>query len=230
MVIVTAMAHGHWRFRPVPRRAWSEAALWGSVSAGGAGAVALWWSATPTVTNTWRAELTGSGRLLGLIGGYLCGVLLVLLARVPLIENRLGGVRLSRVHAHLARYAVGLLLGQAVLGTYGQALTARRGVGQEATRILRSPTVALATVGLLLLLVAGIGSVRANGPVMSSRAWYLLHVSAYLAVVVACADQILRGQEFTAHPADRVAGALFAFVTIAIFLRYRLIRPSPGRP
>lgn len=61
------------------------ALLW----AGAAAVVALWWADTGSVVGA-AGWLTGGGRIAGLLCGYACAVLVGLMARVPLLEQRIG--------------------------------------------------------------------------------------------------------------------------------------------
>ena len=103
---------------PVPRSSPAGpllALLW----AGAAAVVALWWTDTGSVVGT-AGWLTGGGRIAGLLCGYSCAVLVGLMARVPLLERRIGSDRVARWHAMAGRYTVCLLvaLGPAARGVY----------------------------------------------------------------------------------------------------------------
>src|SRR5690349_20170574 len=75
----------------------------------GAAVIALWWTDTGYVVGT-AGWLTGAGRIAGLLCGYACAVLVGLMARVPLLERRVGSDRVARWHAMAGRYTVCLLL------------------------------------------------------------------------------------------------------------------------
>lgn len=57
--------------------------------AGAAAVVALWWYDTRSVVGL-AGWLTDAGRIAGLLCGYTCAVLVALMARVPLLERRVG--------------------------------------------------------------------------------------------------------------------------------------------
>src|SRR5690349_19340482 len=68
---------------------------------GWAGAVcvlALWWQDTSSVVGT-ADWFIGAGRIAGLLSGYCCALLVGLMARVPLLETRVGSDRVARWHA-----------------------------------------------------------------------------------------------------------------------------------
>lgn len=66
--------------------------------AGAAAVLALWWSGTGSVVGA-AGWLTGAGRIAGLLCGYACAVVVALMARVPLLERRIGSDRVARWHA-----------------------------------------------------------------------------------------------------------------------------------
>jgi hypothetical protein len=68
------------------------------IAAGVAGVVALWWRDTPPISGL-GDELTGAGRILGLLAGYGVVVLVALMARLPPLERGIGASRLARWHA-----------------------------------------------------------------------------------------------------------------------------------
>src|SRR5437660_1608213 len=59
------------------------------VAIGALAVLALWWKDTFNVTGA-AGWLTGAGRITGLLAGYLTPLLLLLMARVPILERRVG--------------------------------------------------------------------------------------------------------------------------------------------
>ena len=118
------------------------ALLW----AGAAAVVALWWADTGSVVGA-AGWLTGAGRIAGLLCGYACAVLVGLMARVPLLERRVGSDRVARWHAMAGRYTVCLLLAHIVLILLGYAAQDRASLWHETvTVVLDYPDMLKATV------------------------------------------------------------------------------------
>src|SRR5690242_21908330 len=92
------------------------AALW----AGAAGVVALWWTDTGSVVGA-AGWLTGAGRIAGLLCGYACAVLVALMARLPLLERRIGSDLVARRHVMAVRHTIILLLAHGLLILLGYA-------------------------------------------------------------------------------------------------------------
>ncbi|OEV26769.1 ferric reductase, partial [Streptomyces nanshensis] len=79
---------------PLPGRdTWAALLVSAAGRLGAAGVVALWWADTGSVVGA-AGWLTGAGRLTGLLAGYLCAVLVILMARIPVLDRTLGTDRL----------------------------------------------------------------------------------------------------------------------------------------
>src|SRR4051794_1880513 len=100
----------------VPRLALALVAL------GAVAVLAAWWHSTGHVSGA-AGWLTGAGRITGLLAGYLAPVLLLLMARIPVLERHVGSDRLARWHAFGGRYLVYLVTTHVLTITWGYALT-----------------------------------------------------------------------------------------------------------
>ncbi|MGW5371662.1 ferredoxin reductase family protein [Streptomyces sp. NPDC004009] len=181
---------------------WVLAALW----AGAAAVVALWWTDTGSVVGT-AGWLTGGGRIAGLLCGYACAVLVGLMARVPLLETRVGSDRVARWHAMAGRYTVCLLVAHVVLILTGYAAQDRATLWHETvTVVLDYPDMLKATAGTVILLAVGVTSVRAARRRTSYEFWYYVHLLTYAAVFLAFFHQLTLGEQFNGRP---VATALW---------------------
>ncbi|MEU9442100.1 ferredoxin reductase family protein [Streptomyces sp. NPDC048304] len=197
------------------------AVLW----AGAAAVVALWWADTGSVVGA-AGWLTGAGRIAGLLCGYACAVLVGLMARVPLLERRIGSDRVARWHAMAGRYTVCLLLAHIVLILTGYAAQDRASLWHEAvTVVLDYPDMLKATAGTVILLAVGITSARAVRRRTSHEFWYYVHLLTYAAVFLAFFHQVTLGNEFNGKPvATAVWYALYLGVA-ALVLWYRILTP-----
>jgi len=196
------------------------------MAAGGLAVLALWWRDTPAVAGA-AGWLTGAGRITGLLAGYLAPVLLLLMARVPILERGVGADRLARWHAMGGRYTVGLIVAHALLISWGYAVSAHTTVvSQTKTLLVSYPDVLAATAGGLLLAGVGISSARAARRRLSYETWYYLHFYTYLAVALAFSHQFASGAEFISSLPARIAwGGMYAAVAAAIGW-YRFVTPA----
>lgn len=191
----------------------------------GAGVVlGLWWVDTASVVGP-AGWFTGAGRITGLLAGYACAVLVILMARVPLLDRTVGTDRLARWHAAAGRYTVGLTLAHAVLIIEGYALVGRTDPVTQGVRVvLHYPDMLKATAGLLLLLVTAVVSARAARRRLSHETWYYLHLLTYAAVFLAFGHQITNGADFD-RPAAWVAWYVLYVGATALIVWFRMLTP-----
>ncbi|GAA3023711.1 ferredoxin reductase family protein [Streptomyces glomeratus] len=197
------------------------AVLW----AGAAAVLALWWQNTGSVVGT-AGRLTGAGRIAGLLCGYACAVLVGLMARVPLLERRIGSDRVSRWHAMAGRYTVCLLVAHIALIIAGYAAQDRVSLVHETlTVVLDYPEMIKATLGTVILFAVGVTSMRAVRRRTRHEFWYYVHLLTYAAVFLAFGHQLALGAEFAGNPlAQGFWYALYVGVA-ALVMWFRILAP-----
>ncbi|MEU4036501.1 ferredoxin reductase family protein [Streptomyces collinus] len=197
------------------------AVLW----AGAAAVVALWWADTGSVVGT-AGWLTGAGRIAGLLCGYACAVLVGLMARVPLLENRVGSDRVARWHAMAGRYTVCLLVAHVVLILTGYAAQDRASLWHETvTVVLDYPDMLKATTGTVILFAVGITSARAARRRTSYEFWYYVHLLTYAAVFLAFFHQVALGEQFNGAPAATALWYVLYLGVAALVVWFRILAP-----
>ncbi|WP_129310137.1 ferredoxin reductase family protein [Streptomyces sp. L2] len=197
------------------------ALLW----AGAAGVVALWWADTGSVVGT-AGVLTGAGRIAGLLCGYACAVLVALMARAPLLENRIGSDRVARWHAMAGRYTVCLLVAHITLILSGYAAQDGASLWHEAvTVVLDYPDMLKATAGTLILFAVGITSARAVRRRTRHEFWYYVHLLTYAAVFLAFFHQLTLGDEFNGEPVATAVWYALYLGAAALVLWFRVLAP-----
>lgn len=193
--------------------------------AGAAAVVTLWWQNTPNVVG--NAEwLVGGGRLTGLLSGYSIALVVLLMARVPALERRVGSDRVARWHAVAGRYTLCLIIAHIGLIIWGYAVQARTSVvDQTVTVVTEYPDMIKATVGTGLLLLVGLISAGVVRRRMPYEAWYYLHLMTYAGVFLAFWHQLAAGAEFVADEVARIAWyVLYGSVTLAM-VWFRVLVP-----
>jgi predicted ferric reductase len=185
----------------------------------------LWWSDTPSVHGL-GDELTGAGRILGLMAGYGVVVLVALMARLPPLERGIGSDRLARWHGLGGRYVVTIIVAHALLITWGYAVSAHEGLISEAGTLLTSyPDVLMATVAGLMFVGIGLVSARRARRRMAYETWYYLHLYTYLAIALAFSHQFADGNSFASDLKARIAWSALYLAVAALVVWYRLISP-----
>ena len=147
------------------------------------------------------ARITGDGRILivlgiiaGLIGTDLILVMLVLAARVPLIDRLVGHDAAMALHGRLGKPALHLLLAHGALLVVGYSLDSGEGIGPMVVALWETTDVRLAILGLGALVAVVVSSVIAVRRMLPYEAWHGVHLLSYAAVVLAVPHQLQQGQ------------------------------------
>lgn len=211
---------------PRPGRGWAYALI-AVIFAGTAPVVAIWWQDTvPGTLDTTGGLLSAAGRVVGLLAAYLLLVLVALMARIPLLEHRVGSDVLTRFHRALGEYTVALVLGHALLIILGYAATAHtNAVSETVTLELSYPDVLLSTAALGLLLWVGVVSARAVRRRMAYESWYYIHLYVYLAMALAFSHEFADGNEFSVSARNRVVWVAAHVTVAALLVYYRVVVP-----
>ncbi|MGW3358410.1 ferredoxin reductase family protein [Streptomyces bungoensis] len=197
------------------------AVLW----AGAAAVVGLWWAETGSVVGS-AGYLTGAGRIAGLLCGYACAVLVGLMARVPLLEVRVGSDRVARWHAMAGRYTICLLVAHVVLILAGYAAQDHASLWHETVTVVTDyPDMLKATAGTVILFAVGITSARAARRRTSYEFWYYVHLLTYAAVFLAFGHQLALGNEFNGKPVATAVWYVLYLGVAALALWYRVLAP-----
>jgi predicted ferric reductase len=169
---------------------------------------------------------TFGGNLTGMAGTYLALLMVLLVSRIPFVERLLGQDGLLRWHRRLAPWPISLLVAHAVLLTAGYAQAARTGPWHEvSTLILSYPDILAATVGLALMCLAGVISIRAIRRRVRREVWWTVHLYMYLALALSFAHVIVLGPSFVGHPLTRLAWSVVWAGTAGLVLAYRVGLP-----
>ncbi|WP_019068827.1 ferredoxin reductase family protein [Streptomyces hokutonensis] len=212
-------------FSPVAGRRSPAIPLLVVLWAGAAAVVALWWQSATSVVGA-AGWLTEAGRIAGLLCGYSCAVLVGLMARVPLLERRIGSDRVARWHAMAGRYTICLLVAHVVLIIAGYAARTQTSFLRETTTIVfHFPRVLPATLGTIVLFAVGVVSARAVRRRVSYEFWYYLHLLTYGSVFLSFGHQIELGAEFIGSPVAKAAWFALYLSVLALVVWFRVLTP-----
>src|SRR5450755_1082064 len=186
-----------------------------------------------TITaETWRQVTapgglaTFAGNITGMVGTYLALIMVLLVSRLPFAEHVLGQDGLLRWHRRLGPWPISLLIAHALLITVGYAEAARTGLWhQVGTLILSYPDVLAASVGLGLMCLAGVVSIRAIRRRLRREVWWTIHLYLYLALAFSFAHVIVLGQSFVGHPLTQAVWSVTWAGTAGLVLSYRVGLP-----
>jgi predicted ferric reductase len=161
--------------------------------------VSYWWATGGGIQDlgSWADGLTSTGRLTGLLASFLLLVQLLLMARVPLLEQAFGQDRLARVHRLVGFTSFNLMIAHVGLITWGYAAGKLSATPAELWDLtVNYPGMLLAVAGTGCLVMVVVTSVRAARRRLRYESWHLLHLYAYLGVGLALPHQLWTGQDF----------------------------------
>jgi predicted ferric reductase len=166
------------------------------------------------------------GRLTGLYGALLMAFQLLLVARLPWLDRRIGMDRLTSWHRWVGFGLLWTLLGHAVFITFGYAqLSSMEPVNQLVNLAETVEGVLRAVVALALIVVVGAVSARWARRRMTYETWHFIHLYTYAAVLLAFTHQVAVGTTFTASSAARAYWyALWGTALASVFVG-RLVLP-----
>lgn len=162
--------------------------------------------------------------LAAVVGTYGVLLLLLLIARLPVLERALGQDRLVVAHRRIAPWATSLVGAHVVLVIASYAGMAGSGFWAQAWVFTTVEDILLAAIGTALMVAGAVLSWRRLRSRMRHEYWWALHLTMYLAVLLAFAHQISAGGPFLTGPARALWVGLYAAVFGAI-LWFRVLVP-----
>ena len=210
----------------LPRRPLS-AALMVLLAAGVAGLLALWWRQTPADRlQSLPDYLVMLAQITGLVGAYLLLIEIVLMARLPWLEHRLGSWLVS-AHRSLGGYLVLLLCAHVGLVIAAYSVSVHAPPPTVLVSILRTyPGVLAATIGFLVMLLAGFTSARSIRRRLGYEGWHSIHLLMYPAAAAAFWHQITLGAQFTRNPWAAEVWVGVHTAVAALIITYRIVIPA----
>jgi predicted ferric reductase len=169
---------------------------------------------------------TSVGRITGLLSAYLALIQLLLLARLPFLEKRVGFDSLTIWHRRNGKLVLYLVLAHVVFITIGYSLLDKISLPSEVSALLSSyPGMVAATVGTALLIVVATSSyivIRARLPY---EAWYAVHLTAYAGIALAWVHQVPTGNEFILRSVATAYWTALYIATWVFLIMFRLGQP-----
>ena len=188
---------------------------------------AMWWRHNGTMAFHDRtAILLSAGQLLALYGTFLVLVQLVMVARVPWLDQRYGMDRLTRWHRLGGIAMVFALLGHTVFTVLGFAASdGKNPVSELVAQIRTLPDMLAATVSLGLMIAVAVTSMRIARRRLSYETWYFVHLYSYAALALGFAHQFAVGSDFSDDRAARIYWAGLYLIAIGLMFGHRLVAP-----
>ncbi|MGW1168130.1 ferredoxin reductase family protein [Streptomyces sp. NPDC001153] len=144
------------------------------------------------------------GRLAGLCGALLMAFQLLLVARLPWLDHRIGMDRLTSWHRRTGFGILWTLLTHAVFITFGYAQASSMDPVNQLVNLAETVEGVLrAIVALALIVLVGAVSARWARRRLAYETWHFIHLYTYAAVVLAFTHQVAAGTTFTSSPTAR---------------------------
>ena len=170
--------------------------------------------------------LTSIGRLTGLVASDLLLIQVLLMARVPFVEQSYGQDVLARRHRWVGFSSFNLMLVHIVAITLGYAATTPKGLwGTIVGFVVNYPGMLLAVAGTAALFAVTVTSIKAARSRLRYESWHLLHLYAYLGVGLALPHQLWTGKEFLTSPVATVFWWSLWAAAAASVLIWRVAQP-----
>ncbi|HET7799661.1 MAG TPA: ferric reductase-like transmembrane domain-containing protein [Humibacillus xanthopallidus] len=213
------------QLRPTPRwwRDATAAAGWALVLF----VVALWVAGGGISDFTSVGEsLTNVGRLTGLVASVLILIQVLLMARIPVVEQAWGQDELARVHRLVGFTSFNLMIAHIVLTILGYSAGTDLGViGTFIDETLHAPGMLLALAGSVALVMVVVTSVRKARRRLRYESWHLLHLYAYLGAGLALPHQLWTGADFRSSTVATVFWWGLYAAALASVVVYRVALP-----
>ena len=190
-------------------------------------AVTLWLTSggAATVTDIGSA-VTAAGIVAGLVATDLVLVMIVLAARIPVVDRLVGHDHALAVHRSLGKPVLYLLLAHGALLTLGYGIADGVAPVRETIALFTSiADLPLAYLSLLLFVVVVVSSlvvVRRRWPY---EAWHVVHLLTYAAVLVALPHQLSAGSVLATGSVQRVYWIALYALAIGSIGYFRFITP-----
>ncbi|MEU9348779.1 ferredoxin reductase family protein [Streptomyces sp. NPDC048278] len=166
------------------------------------------------------------GRFFGLYGALVMAFQLVLVARLPWLDRRIGMDRLTSWHRWTGFALLWTLLAHAVFIGFGYADGTGVGpVGEIVDLAETTEGVLRAVVALGIIIVVGAVSARYARRRLAYETWHFIHLYTYVAVVLAFSHQVAVGTTFTASSAATAYWYAVWGVSLGAVALGRLILP-----
>lgn len=196
---------------------------WASVAA----AVALWLAdGGATGFSTPAGAFTALGIVAGLAGMDLVLLMLLLAARIPLIDQTVGHDRALKFHRKLGKPSLYLLLAHGILVAIGYGMAEGLDPVSEAVSLwVMVPDMWLAYISMALFIAVVVTSLVAVRRRFPYEFWYAVHLLTYAAVATSIPHQFSVSGLFAEGTWQRWYWLAVCIATGAALLHYRVLEP-----
>ena len=170
--------------------------------------------------------LNSISRLTALVGTDLLLIHTLLVARVPWLDKLYGHDKVTLAHKKLGKPILYVITAHFLASLIQFAIADGLSVVDELVSLFTTvPDMWSATVGFALMIVVVISSINAARKKLSYEAWYVIHLLAYLSILVAVPHQFSTGSDIAGKPLQTLFWvSLYLFVSLNV-VWYRALAP-----
>ncbi len=189
--------------------------------------IVAWWLHVSglTATNT-PTRLVAIGRITGLIAAYAALIELFLMSRLPVVERSFGLTRLVKLHTWNGYVMVYALLAHLAFLIYGyQPTLMANPIPQFLDFLFNYPDMIKATIGSAMIFLVAAISISIARKRVGYEIWYLIHLTTYIAIILAFFHQLTTGGDFIDYPLFRYYWVGLIIAAFALIFIYRIASP-----
>jgi predicted ferric reductase len=181
----------------------------------------MFFTAGPPAHNT----LTSIGRFLGLHLAFIMALQLLLISRLPFLDQRIGMDKLTTWHRWTGFTLFWLVLLHPTFVLLGYSELDKISFFGEIPNLAKQTPVLLGMIAAVCLIIAAGLSIRAARRRLSYETWHAIHLLMYVVIVLAILHQMVEGTAFKTNAFTELYWwALWAFAIIALLLG-RVVMP-----
>jgi len=174
----------------------------------------------------WPSGLSAFSRISALLATDLLLIHMLLVARVPWIDKLYGQDRATIAHKKLGKPILYLAVAHFLASTIGFAITDGKNLFDEYFSMLSSlPDMLTASIALGLMIVVVVSSINAARKKLSYEVWYVIHITAYIAVLVAVPHQFSTGSDIAGKPVQSAFWIILYLFVAGNIVWYRVLAP-----
>lgn len=175
-----------------------------------------------TIDKLWNV----ANRVTALVATSLLLIHILLVSRAPWLEKTLGLDKLTHAHKQLGKPLLYLLVIHTLLASIDFAIVDGSNLFAAFTYLnLHYGELLLATVGLALMVLVVVSSIRAARRRLSYETWYLIHITSYLAILATIPHQLELGTDFLGQPWIKSYFTLLYVLVAANLIWFRTLQP-----
>jgi predicted ferric reductase len=187
----------------------------------------FWWRGSSLEAQTLHGILTIIGRYTGLVSAYAALWQMLLIGRVPVLKQALGMEKEFYFHRWNGYITIASLIAHLVFLTVGYAMAGNIDLWTQLIDfIFNYDDVYNATVGAVLMVGLGGMSAVIIRKHLKYETWYLVHLTSYLAIILAFAHQLSTGGDFIRQPGFAIYWQALYIIVFGLIVLIRIVLPA----